>query len=157
MKVLFICLGNICRSPTAEGVFQSQIKDKGLKGKISCDSAGTSANHEGAPADMRSQDHAKKRGYELNSFSRPLRPSDFIDFDLLLTMDESNFSKVMYMAQQEHADVNKVKRFTDFCKIHQVEEVPDPYYDGNQGFELVLDIIEDGCEQLVEHCKALCE
>ena len=154
MKVLFICLGNICRSPTAEGVFQSQIQSQSLESRISCDSAGTSAHHEGASADARSQDHAQKRGYQLNSLSRPLKPSDLEDFDLLLTMDEANFSKVMYMAKQDQADTRKIKRFADFCKIHQVKEVPDPYHKGDEGFELVLDIIEDGCTQLIEYCKS---
>lgn len=157
MKVLFVCLGNICRSPTAEGVFKSIIKvDQELVHKVQADSAGTSAHHSGSPADSRSIEHAKLRGYDLISISRQLHKNDFFDFDLILTMDNSNYKNVITLAKQVDADLNKVKKFTDFCIVHDVEEVPDPYYYGSDGFELVLDIVEDGCQGLIQYIKLRC-
>ncbi len=149
MKVLFVCLGNICRSPTAEGVFKTFIQKQNLSDLIKCDSAGTSAYHEGAEADARSINHARLRGYELTSISRQIKPNDFFEFDLILTMDHANFQKVHDMAISIQADCKKIKMFTDYCAIHEVQAVPDPYHTGHDGFELVLDIIEDGCHQLL--------
>lgn len=150
VKVLFVCLGNICRSPTAEGVFRSMVAKKGLKESIQCDSAGTSAHHAGAPADVRSSHHAKLRGYDLTSTSRQLKSDDFFDYDLILTMDDSNFKNVCEVGALINANLTKVKKLTDFCKIHNLDQVPDPYYTGDEGFELVLDIIEDACEQILQ-------
>ncbi len=153
MKVLFVCLGNICRSPTAEGVFKHFVESEGLSGIITSDSAGTSGHHDGGQADSRSMHHAELRGYQLASISRQIKVSDFFDFDLILTMDDSNFDKVIRLAIEIDADTEKVKKFTSYCQIHQINEVPDPYYKGHDGFEEVLDIIEDGCQALLNEIK----
>lgn len=153
MKVLFVCLGNICRSPTAEGVFKHFIEREGLQIQVFADSAGTSGHHEGAPADVRSINHAELRGYKLTSISRQIKSNDFFEFDLILTMDNSNYEKVVRLAQDIGADLDKVKKFTSYCRVHEIAEVPDPYYRGHDGFEHVLDIIEDGCQTLIEEIK----
>ena len=153
MKVLFVCLGNICRSPTAEGVFKTMVKEHKLDSTVMSDSAGTSAHHEGSDADPRSMQHARMRGYNLTSISRKLRANDFFEFDLILTMDESNYENTIALAKSSAADITKVKRFTDYCVIHNVDHVPDPYHNGHDGFEHVLDIIEDGCSELIKHIK----
>jgi protein-tyrosine phosphatase len=153
MKVLFVCLGNICRSPTAEGVFKAMVAQDKLGDEIKCDSAGTSGHHEGAPADARSRSHALLRGYDLTSLSRPLTANDFFEFDLILTMDDANYEKVMSFGKQLDVNLDKVKKFTSFCVVHDIQEVPDPYYNGHEGFEHVLDIIEDGCQNLLAQLK----
>lgn len=153
MKVLFVCLGNICRSPTAEGVFKTMVESQGLKDRIKCDSAGTSGHHEGAAADARSRNHAQMRGYDLTSLSRPLNKNDFFEFDLIVTMDDDNYEKVVSVGTELDVNLEKVKKFTSFCVIHNIAEVPDPYYRGHDGFEHVLDIIEDGCSNLLLEIK----
>jgi protein-tyrosine phosphatase len=153
-SVLFICLGNICRSPAAEGILQALVKHEGLEGRIKIDSAGTSAYHAGSPADERMRSFAKERGYDLTSISRQFRaPSDFHKFDYILTMDGRNFQDVI--DEDPHEEFrSKVIPMTQFCKIHNVHQVPDPYYQGDDGFRLVLDILEDACEGLLAHLKA---
>ncbi len=150
MRFLFVCLGNICRSPTAEAVFRAKLKENGLDTLMRCDSAGTSAHHEGEPADARSREHAIRRGYDLTSLSRPLRQMDFAEFDMILVMDDNNYFDVLRMAGDNTFYKSKVHKFTDFCIIHKVDKVPDPYYKGDEGFELVLDIIEDASEGLIQ-------
>lgn len=151
-KVLFVCLGNICRSPAAEGVFTFMIKEAGLQNEVSVDSCGTAAHHEGESADLRMQEHAKRRGYQLNSIARGLVRRDFDEFDFILTMDNSNYKNVVAMA----ADNQKYKiiKMTDFCSNHPHDQIPDPYYGGPDGFELVLDLLEDSCHGLIEKIKA---
>ncbi|MEZ4703738.1 MAG: low molecular weight protein-tyrosine-phosphatase [Bdellovibrionota bacterium] len=150
-KVLFVCLGNICRSPTAHGVFDFMVKEKNMDHVLSCDSAGTADYHVGSLPDLRSREHAKKRGYTLDSLSRAFNPErDFDEFDLILTMDENNLRNVLARARNLH-DEKKVIPFTYFCKAYPIRNVPDPYYKGDQGFEEVLDIIEDGCTHLIQH------
>jgi protein-tyrosine phosphatase len=154
VKVLFVCLGNICRSPAAEGVFRQMVRDAGLSGKIEIDSAGTGAWHEGEPPDRRMIHHAKQRGYDLSSLiARQIQtPDDFHNYDYILTMDNSNLKHVQALdIQKKHHD--KIKPLVSFCKIHSVKEVPDPYYKEDQGFEHVLDLLEDACRELLEHIK----
>jgi protein-tyrosine phosphatase len=146
-KVLFVCLGNICRSPTAEGVFESVVNKAGLSDKIKIDSCGTSDNHSGEKADPRMMKHARLRGYELKSIARGINPNDLEEFDYIITMDDSNFSNVMALSSAQNK--NKIKKMTDFCEKHNYSQVPDPYYGGAEGFETVLDLIEDASEGLL--------
>ena len=148
-KILFICMGNICRSPSAEAVMQSLVKQKDLEQEIVCDSAGTFDYHRGKPADARMQKHARLRGYELISISRPFEDEDFELFDWIITMDEDNYQQIKWFDQSNNY-TDKIRRMTDFCSSTQVSEVPDPYYGGDHGFENVLDILEDTCQGLLE-------
>ncbi|MBC86073.1 MAG: phosphotyrosine protein phosphatase [Bdellovibrionaceae bacterium] len=147
-RVLFVCLGNICRSPAAEGIFAKMVKDANLENLISYDSAGTIAHHRGEPADGRMQEHAKQRGYELLSRSRKIELLDFDKFDIICTMDTNNFRDVLELTSNEQQK-SKVVPMTQFCKIHEVTDVPDPYYGGDDGFRLVMDILEDACSELL--------
>lgn len=151
MKILCVCLGNICRSPTAEGVLKAKLSAKNLN-HVRVDSAGTSAWHSGNSPDGRSSQHAKLRGYHLEGASRQVRVEDFDEFDLILAMDKSNNEDLMNLAKSNnHAEqISKIHLITDFCLIHSIDEVPDPYYKGDEGFEQVLDIIEDACDQIVK-------
>ncbi|XP_024982359.1 uncharacterized protein LOC112518836 [Cynara cardunculus var. scolymus] len=156
-SVLFVCLGNICRSPAAEGVFTDLVKKRDLSSKFLIDSAGTINYHEGNPADSRMRAASKKRGIEITSISRPIRPSDFKEFDLILAMDKQNKEDILAALERWGfrealpADAyKKVKLMCSYCKKHDETEVPDPYYGGPQGFEKVLDLLEDACESLLE-------
>ena len=142
-------MGNICRSPSAEAVMQSIVKQQGLEQEIVCDSAGTFDYHRGKPADARMQKHARLRGYELSSISRPFEDEDFELFDWIITMDEDNYQQIQWLDQINNY-TDKIRRMTDFCSSSQVSEVPDPYYGGDHGFENVLDILEDTCQGLLE-------
>ncbi|MBN1926531.1 MAG: low molecular weight phosphotyrosine protein phosphatase [Prolixibacteraceae bacterium] len=148
-RVLFVCMGNICRSPSAEAVFRKLVDDSGLKHAIECDSAGTIGYHSGEPADSRMRKHASKRGYKLDSISRKFNPfTDFDTFDYIIGMDNDNISDLERMARGNH-DLEKIYRMTDFSPDHIGRPVPDPYYGGDDGFELVLDLLEDTCEGLL--------
>jgi protein-tyrosine phosphatase len=152
MKVLFVCLGNICRSPTADGVMRHMVQSAGLQDQIVIDSAGTAAWHIGKSPDPRSQDYAYNRGYDLSPLrARQVNTDDFETFDLLLAMDSENYSNLMALcpAGAEH----KVKKFLSYSRLKPQQDVPDPYYGGEQGFEHVLDLVEDACEQLLQHIK----
>ncbi|MCL3779318.1 low molecular weight phosphotyrosine protein phosphatase [Prolixibacteraceae bacterium JC049] len=152
-RILFVCLGNICRSPSAEAVFTGLVKQAGLLNQIEIDSAGTSGFHAGEPADRRMQSHAIKRGYNLTSLSRPVdRVNDFDDFDMIIGMDDSNMDNLNQMAPTLEA-TQKLYKMTDFCTRFDYDHVPDPYYGGSEGFELVLDLLEDACEGLLEEVK----
>ena len=148
-RVLMVCTGNICRSPTAHGVLEKMVADAGLQDLVQVDSAGTQGYHVGEAPDARSQQHAKLRGYDLSrQRARQLRAQDFEDFDLLLVMDESNeiaARKIGSPAQQQ-----RMKRLTDYCQRFDEREVPDPYYGGESGFERVLDLVEDACRNLLQ-------
>lgn len=150
-KVLFVCLGNICRSPSAEGVFKHMVAQEGLDDKIMVDSAGTLDHHQGELADIRMREHAKARGYDLTSIARGLTKKDLADFDYILTMDNSNFKNVQALTADDLK--YKVKKMTDFCSEHPHDQVPDPYYGGPEGFELVLDLLEDACKGLLTKIK----
>jgi len=150
MKVLFVCLGNICRSPTAQGVFEKMLAAHKLSKHIHVESAGTESLHVGERADIRSRKHAEKRGYSLHSRSRQFLMDDFDEFDFIIAMDNSNYYTILSMMTDRKYE-EKVHRFIDFCTIYEKKysEVPDPYYEGEQGFEIVLDIVEDGCTNLI--------
>lgn len=153
IRVLFICLGNICRSPAAEGIFTKMVDTEKLTHKLIIDSAGTSHHHAGEPADERMRDHAMERGYDLTSISRGFEnPEDFKNFDYLITMDESNYANIVALDRKGEYK-HKVFPMVQFCKIHQVKKVPDPYYGGDDGFRLVLDILEDACEGLLKRIR----
>jgi len=152
-KILFVCMGNICRSPSAEAVFTGIVKKEGLSGKFEIDSAGTIGYHAGERADRRMQSHAIKRGYNLTSISRQFNPNtDFDHFDLIIGMDDQNMHNLRNMARNG-ADLDKLHKMTDFSNEWNYDEVPDPYYGGDEGFELVLDLLEDACEGLLEEVK----
>ncbi|XP_062191952.1 uncharacterized protein LOC133895556 [Phragmites australis] len=159
--VLFVCLGNICRSPAAEAVFRNLVSKRGLDSKFHIDSAGTIGYHEGNKADSRMRSASKKRGIEVTSISRPIRPTDFRDFDLILAMDRQNYEDILNAFERwRHREPlpdsapNKVKLMCSYCKRHTESEVPDPYYGGPQGFVKVLDLLEDACESLLDSIVA---
>lgn len=148
-KVLMVCLGNICRSPTAHGVLEHLVQQAKLQHAILVDSAGTAAYHIGNPPDTRSQQHAQKRGYDLSAQrARKLQTKDFAVFDWILVMDNSNWHDVTALCPPEHQ--NKVHYLAQFCRSHNDKEVPDPYYGGYDGFEYVLDLCEDACGGFLE-------
>ena len=149
-KILFVCLGNICRSPAAEGIMKAKLKEKGLANSYYIDSAGIYGYHEGELPDSRMRAHAERRGYRLTSRSRPVKYDDFFDFDLIIGMDDSNISDLRRKAPDE-ASRQKIHRMTDFCRNFPDTHVPDPYYGGAAGFEKVLDLLEDACEGIVEN------
>ena len=149
-RILFVCLGNICRSPAAEGVFAKLATQAGLhKRGVSWDSCGTAGWHSGDLADPRMIAAAAKRGIDLTHLARKLRPEDFREFDLLLTMDDANYSDVCAHAP-EPALKAKVRPMVDYLRSMEAAFVPDPYYDKADAFEYVLDLLEDACAGLVE-------
>ena len=149
-KILFVCLGNICRSPSAEAVFKGLVENRGLAQEFEVDSAGTSGWHAGEPADRRMQSHAVKRAYDLTSISRKFEPEfDFDHFDMIVAMDDSNLHNLKRMARNAN-DLQKLYKMTDFGQKYNYSEVPDPYYGGAEGFELVLDLLEEASEGLLK-------
>jgi protein-tyrosine phosphatase len=151
--VTFVCMGNICRSPTAHGVFRRKVQQAGWSAWVRIESAGTHGGHAGAAPDPRSQVHARARGYELADLrARRLAKADFERADLLLVMDDDNLAASEKACPPQHR--HKLRRLTEFCRIHTTSrEVPDPYYAGHQQFEHVLDLIEDACDGLLEHVR----
>ena len=150
-SVLMVCMGNICRSPTAEGVFRHLVREAGLEGAILIDSAGTLDYHAGSPPDERAQRHARARGYELSQLrARQVRASDFEQFDLVLAMDWDNFEELQSLCPP--AQRHKVRRLMEFAPAHG-EVVADPYYGGKDGFERVLDQVEQACRALLGHVR----
>ena len=151
-SVLFVCMGNICRSPTAHGVFRQKVIDQRLTHIVQIDSAGTHNYHPGSPPDERSQAHAAKRGYKLADLrARQIQDADFAAFDLILAMDWDNLA-LLQQACPPHCQ-HKLRRLTEFCQTHKASVVPDPYYGGVRGFETVLDLVEDACNGLLRHVQ----
>lgn len=147
VKVLFVCLGNICRSPTAEGVFKHLLASERLESTVHADSAGTAEYHIGAPPDRRAQDAALRRGIDLSSArGRQARRSDFAEFDYILAMDRHNYAHLTAMAGEQ---THKVRLFMEYATDFDESEVPDPYYGGPNGFEQVLDMIENASAGLL--------
>ena len=151
--VLFVCLGNICRSPAAEGVFLHLIGRQGLEQAFQVDSAGTGDWHVGRPADARMRNAAGRRGIVLPSRARQITADDLNRFDHVLTMDRQNLQAVRALARPGEATA-RIGPLTRHCRKFSVEEVPDPYYGGEEGFDRVLDLLEDACEGLLETLKA---
>ena len=147
-SVLFVCLGNICRSPTAHGVFESLVKARGLDHQISIDSCGTGGWHVGESPDKRATAHARKRGYELSHLrARQVQANDFYEFNYILAMDEANLRELDLLCPTNAKVLPQL--FLSFGDYSETE-VPDPYYGGEQGFEHVLDLVESACEGLLE-------
>jgi protein-tyrosine phosphatase len=153
-QVLFVCLGNICRSPAAEGVFLACLESAGVANRFAVDSAGTGGWHVGKPADPRMRAAALRRGLELTSRARQLQADDLLRFDHILTMDADNLAAVEAMAHRlktaGRVPRARIEPLVRYCRRHQVHEVPDPYYGGDRGFEEVLDLLEDACGGLME-------
>jgi protein-tyrosine phosphatase len=149
IRLLFVCLGNICRSPAAEGIMKKIVADVSLEKQIEIDSAGTAGYHEGELPDARMREHAGRRGYTLDSRSRPVRMSDYYDFDMIIGMDDSNID-VLKNKAPDAGSLKKIHRMTDFSVNRSCDYVPDPYYEGGSGFEQVLDILEDACSGLLK-------
>ena len=151
-SILFVCMGNICRSPSGEAVMNKLIKREGLENQIECDSAGTIAYHEGEPADARMKRHGLSRGYRLTSIARRFREVDFENFDYIIAMDNENYRDLMSFDRTNSYSQN-IYKMVDFATEGNYREVPDPYYGGPEGFERVLDILEDSCRGLLEKIK----
>ncbi len=152
-SILFVCMGNICRSPTAEGVFRKIAEAELSHINLRIDSAGTIGYHAGEHADSRAISAAKRRGYDLSSIiSRQVRDDDFESFDLILAMDDDNYFNLVRHAEQAGMEKHKrkIQRFLDYSRQDKFREVPDPYYGGAKGFDLVIDLIEDATFGLVE-------
>ncbi len=149
VKVLFVCMGNICRSPTAEGVFRHLVKQQGHDHWIKTDSAGTHAYHVGEQPDPRAQQTARKRGIELSDLrARKAIEQDFHHFDYVLAMDHDNFRILEQLSPEEHRQ--RLHLFLDFSRDYEEKEVPDPYYGGAQGFEYVFDLVESASRGLLD-------
>lgn len=153
ISILFVCMGNICRSPTAEGVFREKLKQTGLSDLVKIDSAGTHDYHIGRPPDNRAQDAAGKRGYDLSDLrGRQVNAEDFEAFDFILAMDKDNLT-ILTEQCPPHLQ-HKIRRLLSFSQRFTDLDVPDPYYGGKTGFDQVLDMVEDAAEGLIKQIKA---
>ncbi|MEG4483632.1 low molecular weight protein-tyrosine-phosphatase [Microcoleus sp. D2_18a_B4] len=149
-KLLFVCLGNICRSPSAENIMNHLIEQAGLSDRITCDSAGTASYHIGSPPDRRMALAAKKRDIELLGEARQFTRKDFENFDLILAMDRENYRNIIALDPAgKYKD--KVRLMCDFCQKYDLKEVPDPYYGGPEGFDRVIDLLLDAQAGLLEY------
>ncbi|MFL0752269.1 MAG: low molecular weight protein-tyrosine-phosphatase [Prochlorococcus sp.] len=154
-RLLFVCLGNICRSPAAEGVFLHQLKIQGLEKQFLVDSAGTGGWHVGRPADSRMRNAAAQRGILLPSRARQIKAKDLQTFDLILTMDADNLLNVQSLAGElGQIATARIKPMLSYASKTSLQEVPDPYYGGDAGFEEVLDLLEDACKGLLDELKS---
>jgi len=152
VKVLFVCLGNICRSPTAHGVFESMLESEGLSSSVSVDSAGTGAWHAGHSPDGRAQQAAISRGVDLSHIrARQVEIEDFEMFDYILAMDKTNLNDLLDQSPEAYKE--KIKLFLSFGQDDKILEVPDPYYGGVKGFDTVLNLVESACQGLLEEIK----
>jgi len=152
IKVLFICMGNICRSPTAHGVFQALVEKEGMSDIIEVDSAGTHAYHEGEPPDSRAQETARRRGFDLSTqrARRAIR-EDFHVYDYIVAMDQDNFHHLYRLSPEGMEE--KIQLLMDYAPSFRTREVPDPYYGGTAGFERVFDMVEAAAEGLLNEIR----
>jgi protein-tyrosine phosphatase len=151
-KILFVCLGNICRSPAGEGIMKAKIAAGSLDDKMEVDSAGILGYHAGELPDQRMRQHGGRRGYRFDSRSRKVTTDDFYRFDMIVAMDDRNYDDLLYLTPDLESR-NKIRKMADFLRKIPYDHVPDPYYSGASGFELVLDLLEDGCQNLLEEVK----
>lgn len=152
VKVLFVCLGNICRSPTAEGVFRKYVAEAGLTEVITIDSAGTHAYHVGEPPDRRAQETAARRGIDISGLrGRRATETDLDEFDYVLAMDRENLNNLLAIAREHHKQ--RIRLFMEFADDREEEDVPDPYYGGPSGFDRVMDMIEEASEGLLTEIR----
>lgn len=152
--VLFVCTGNICRSPTAHGIFRQKVLEAGLNDKIRVDSAGISSFHVGSPPDSRATETALRHGIALYDLkSRQIRASDFDDFDLIIAMDSSHYKRLNALCPRNAAKKPKIARMTDYALQYGTPDVPDPYYGGADGFETVFAMLDAACDALLEEIK----
>jgi protein-tyrosine phosphatase len=150
-KILFVCLGNICRSPAAEGIFNQKIKERDLENFFVVDSAGTGSWHVGNLPDQRMRTTALSRGIELTSRARQIEENDLYEFDHILVMDKDNLNAVKSLIKDDmHTMNSKINLILSYSKKSQLDEVPDPYYGGQNGFEKVLDLLNDAIEELID-------
>jgi protein-tyrosine phosphatase len=154
MRILFVCMGNICRSPTAEGVMRRLLEDAGLADRVEVESAGTGGWHVGEPPDERATLAARRRGVTLEGAAQQVRPADFRRFDLLIALDRANLRELLAIAPDEDA-AEKVRLLREFDPGAGGDlDVPDPYYGGDRGFETVLDMVEAACRGLIDELRA---
>jgi protein-tyrosine phosphatase len=156
MRILFVCMGNICRSPTAEGVMRRLLEQEGLDGRVEIDSAGTGSWHVGEPPDARATSAASRRGVTLAGAARQVTRADFSDFDLIVAMDRRNLRELRALAPDEDARgrVRLLREFDPASEGAPDLDVPDPYYGGDHGFETVLDMVEAACRGLLDSLRA---
>ncbi|MDX1632306.1 MAG: low molecular weight protein-tyrosine-phosphatase [Thermoanaerobaculia bacterium] len=147
-RLLYVCLGNICRSPSAEGVTRNLLVERGLEDRIEVDSAGTGSWHVGEQADPRMRQAARRRGYDLDGRARQVRPEELVEWDLVVAMDLGNLEELQGMPEAEAVNL---RLFSEFLPSRSPRDVPDPYYGGESGFDRVLDLLEEGCPRIVEH------
>ena len=152
-RILFVCLGNICRSPAAEAMLRVLVDREGLSDRVEIDSAGTYGGHSGERSDPRMRRAAEARGIAMTHRARQVREEDFERFDMVIAMDDNNYENLFRLAPDRAAQ-QKIYRFREFLRNHpDWSYIPDPYYEGHEGFELVLDLLEDGCSVLLEQIK----
>ena len=152
-SILFVCMGNICRSPAAEVVFRKMVEDAGLEDRITIDSAGTISYHAGNPPDPRMSETLSQGGYEPRGRARQVQHEDLERFDLSLTMDEDNLADVRALdSSGEHS--HKIQAFVDYLEELEAPRIPDPYYGGQKGFHRVIELLEDGCKNLLKQLQA---
>ena len=152
-RLLFVCLGNICRSPSGENVMRHLLEREGLSDHFVLDSAGTAGWHTGKSPDPRMIAAAKERGIVMTGNARQAEPEDFTRFDWIFAMDDSNHDDLVDLREACPDPTARLVRFCDFCEDHEEAEVPDPYYGGPEGFEQVLDLLEDGCSGFLQTWK----
>lgn len=152
-RTLFVCMGNICRSPAGEAVFRAFVEREGLADRIECDSAGTIGYHSGSAPDSRMRQEGKRRGIPVNGRARQVRAQDLQDFDLVLAMDDSNLDYLREL-EAESPGRARIEAFCVYVTDSDATEVPDPYYGGPEGFAHVFDLLEDGCAELLRSIRA---